>query len=96
MTKFQLSTLSLLLSSSISISSGIAADLSKQVATAQPKMSGYVSHDIHGAKHKVLRGKVDRQVLFADQLMLKGKYSEAADLYKEALNRNKKIILLPK
>ncbi len=56
---------------------------------AQSKMLGYVAHEAHSPKKKVLRGRVDRQVLFADQLMLKGKYSEAADLYKDALHRNK-------
>ena len=42
-----------------------------------------------GGKRKLLKGKIDRQVAFADSLMLKGKYGEAADLYKESLNKNK-------
>jgi len=46
----------------------------------------------HTGKRKLLKGKIDRQVAFADSLMIKGKYSEAADLYKEALSRNKNNI----
>lgn len=91
MTKFQLSSLSLLLSGTISISATYAAELKSQVASSSTssRMAGYVSHEAHSGKHKILRGKIDRQVLYADQLMLKGKYAEAADMYKEALNRNK-------
>ena len=61
---------------------------SSKPAAAQAKKLGYVLHE-ERPKRKLLKGKVDRQVLFADQLMLKGKYSEAADLYKDTLNRNK-------
>jgi tetratricopeptide (TPR) repeat protein len=43
----------------------------------------------HAKQRRVLRGRIDRQVAFADSLLLKGKYSEAADLYKESLRRNK-------
>jgi len=89
MYKFQVLSLSLLLSTSLSLSQAFAAEGSKELAAAQPKKLGYVTHEVSNPKRKVLKGKIDRQVLFADQLMLKGKYSEAADLYKEALNRNK-------
>ncbi len=37
-----------------------------------------------------LKGRVERDVAMADQLMLKGKYADAADLYKQAANRNPK------
>ncbi len=84
MNKLPIVSLSLLLAGSIAISQTKAAE---KLASAQPKMSGYVTST--STKHKVLKGKIDRQVLFADQLMIKGKYSEAADLYKEALSRNR-------
>lgn len=41
---------------------------------------------------KVLKGRIDRQVVMADELMLKGKYGDAAELYKQALNRNPKSV----
>jgi tetratricopeptide (TPR) repeat protein len=43
-------------------------------------------------RRKLLKGKIDRQVAFADSLMLKGKYAEAENLYKESLSRNKNNI----
>jgi len=42
-----------------------------------------------GGKRKLLKGKIDRQVAFADSLLIKGKYAEAESLYKEALTKNK-------
>ncbi len=89
MNKFPLLSLSLLLASSLTVSQIKAANSSKLIASAQPKMSGYVSSEMH-TKRKVLHGKIDRQVLFADQLMAKGKYAEAYDLYKEAYSRNRR------
>jgi tetratricopeptide (TPR) repeat protein len=41
---------------------------------------------------KTLKIKIDREVVMADDLMLKGKYSDAADLYKEVVNKNPKNV----
>ncbi len=43
-------------------------------------------------KSKVMKAKVERDVAMADSLMLKGKYSDAADLYRQAINRNSKNV----
>jgi tetratricopeptide (TPR) repeat protein len=48
-----------------------------------------VSAVIKGSKH-TLKAKLVREVVMGDQLMSKGKYSEAADLYKEAVKANPK------
>lgn len=39
-----------------------------------------------------LKGRIERDVAMADQLMLKGRYSDAADLYRQALKRNPKNV----
>ena len=60
---------------------------------ARPEVATqYTLSNKHGGKRRLLKGKIDRQVAFADSLMLKGKYTEAADLYKESLSRNKNNI----
>lgn len=41
---------------------------------------------------KVMKGRVERDVAMADELMLKGKYSDAADLYRQAITRNAKNV----
>jgi len=40
------------------------------------------------ASKKIMKGKIERDVMMADDLMLKMKYSDAADLYRQALGRN--------
>lgn len=37
---------------------------------------------------KTLKIKIEREVVMADELMLKGRYSDAADLYRQVANRN--------
>jgi tetratricopeptide (TPR) repeat protein len=41
-------------------------------------------------KKKLLKGKIDRDVMMGDQLMSKAKFADAAEVYKQALNRNPK------
>jgi len=41
---------------------------------------------------KLIKGKIERDVMMADELMLKGKYADAADLYRQALGRNTKNV----
>ncbi|MBI4532488.1 MAG: tetratricopeptide repeat protein, partial [Candidatus Melainabacteria bacterium] len=41
---------------------------------------------------KLIKGKIERDVVMADELMLKSKYADAAELYKQAINRNPKNI----
>src|SRR3990167_3612743 len=41
---------------------------------------------------KLMKGKIERDVAMADELVLKGKYADAADLYKQAISRNSKNI----
>jgi tetratricopeptide (TPR) repeat protein len=41
---------------------------------------------------KTFKIKIDREVVMADDLMLKGKYADAADLYKEVVNKNPKNV----
>ena len=67
----------------------LPAKSAEQIAAAQAGTSNRLAGRVSSNKHRVLRGRVDRQVLFADQLMSKGKYAEAADQYKEALSRNR-------
>lgn len=45
---------------------------------------------VHGGS--TLKGRIDRDVAMGDELMLKGKYADAADLYREAINRNSKNV----
>jgi tetratricopeptide (TPR) repeat protein len=42
--------------------------------------------------HRVLKAQVSREVAQADQLLMKGKYTEAEELYHNALNSNSKDI----
>jgi tetratricopeptide (TPR) repeat protein len=42
----------------------------------------------HG--HAVMRGRIERDVAMADQLTAKGKFEQAEDLYRQAINRNPK------
>jgi tetratricopeptide (TPR) repeat protein len=44
------------------------------------------------AKGKVLKGRIDREVVLGDQFMIKGKYSDAAEAYKAALARSPKNV----
>lgn len=48
--------------------------------------------DVSSAQGKVLKGRIDRQVVLGDQFMLKGKYADAAEAYKAVLARNPKSI----
>ena len=41
---------------------------------------------------KVLKGKVERDIALAEELMQKGRFSDAADVYWQALNRNTKSV----
>lgn len=41
---------------------------------------------------KLIKGKIERDVVMADSLLLKGKYAEAAELYRQALSRNTKNV----
>ena len=41
---------------------------------------------------KVIKVKIERDVMMADELLLKGKYADAADLYRQAINRNAKNV----
>lgn len=41
---------------------------------------------------KVLKIKIDREVVMADDLMLKGKYADAADLYRAVVGKNAKSV----
>src|SRR5579871_4832397 len=66
----------------------VHAKLSSRPEAAQLSL---LSHP-GGKQHRLLKGKIDRQVAFADSLMLKGKYTEAENLYKESLARNKNNI----
>ena len=43
-------------------------------------------------KKPVYKGKIERDVMMADDLMLKQKYSDAADLYRQAISRNSKNV----
>ncbi len=51
--------------------------------------AGYVQP---AAAKKVIKIKIEREVVMADDLMLKGKYGDAADLYKQVLTRNTKSV----
>src|SRR5262245_1960484 len=44
------------------------------------------------SEQKVLKGKVERDIALADELMQKGRFSDAADVYWQALNRNTKSV----
>jgi tetratricopeptide (TPR) repeat protein len=44
------------------------------------------------AKGKVLKGRIDREVVLGDQFMIKGKYADAAEAYKAALARSPKNV----
>ena len=39
-----------------------------------------------------LKGKIEREIVMADDLMLKGRYSDAADLYKQVMAKNPKSV----
>ena len=41
---------------------------------------------------RMLKLKIEREVVMADDLMLRGKYADAADLYRQVLNRNAKSV----
>ncbi len=41
---------------------------------------------------KVMKAKIERDVMMADELMNKGKYADAADLYRQAMSRNTKNV----
>lgn len=41
---------------------------------------------------KVIKAKIERDVMMADDLMAKGKYADAAELYRQAINRNTKNV----
>lgn len=41
---------------------------------------------------KVIKIKIEREVVMADELMLKGKYGDAADLYRQVVGRNPKSV----
>jgi tetratricopeptide (TPR) repeat protein len=43
-------------------------------------------------KKPVYKGKIERDVMMADDLMLKQKYADAADLYRQAISRNSKNV----
>jgi tetratricopeptide (TPR) repeat protein len=42
--------------------------------------------------NSTLKGRIDRDVAMGDELMLKGKYADAAELYRQAINRNSKDV----
>lgn len=44
------------------------------------------------AKGKLLKGRIDREVVLGDQAMIKGKYADAAEAYKAALSRSPKNV----
>lgn len=44
------------------------------------------------AAKKMLKIKIDREVVMADDLMLKGKYGDAADLYRAVVQKNQKSV----
>lgn len=41
---------------------------------------------------KLIKARIERDVMMADELMLKGKYADAADLYRQAISRNSKNV----
>src|SRR4030095_15791270 len=43
-------------------------------------------------EQKVLKGKVERDIALAEELMQKGRFSDAAEVYWQALNRNTKSV----
>ncbi len=74
-----LSVVLLALSSAISLAGafpGVAADNSLIAAKSK----------------KLIKAKIERDVMMADELMLKAKYADAAELYRQAINRNTKNV----
>ena len=58
------------------------------LANSAPTKKGRVQFNRTG--RRLLKGKIDRQVAFADSLMLKGKYSEAADYIQRIFAKKQK------
>ncbi len=61
---------------------GLAADA---WAPARPQLLAATSK-------KLIRAKIERDVVAADDLLARGKYADAADLYRQALSRNSKNV----
>jgi len=68
----------------------IASTLSLAAFTSSEAMIAK-SSNIKG-NTRVLKGKIEQEVAAADQLMTKGKFAEADEMYKEALNHNTKCV----
>jgi tetratricopeptide (TPR) repeat protein len=62
----------------------VALSASTPATAAQPLLAA--------KEKKLIKGKIERDVMMADELMLKGKYADAADLYRQAINRNAKNV----
>lgn len=65
-----------------------------QLSLLQPALSASntLSDSRLIAAKKTLKIKIEREVVMADDLMLKGKYSDAADLYKAVVTKNNKNV----
>lgn len=72
-----LSLVALLASGSLSLIENVPMQAGELVAAKQKK---------------VIKVKIERDVMMADELMLKGKYADAGDLYRQAINRNAKNV----
>ena len=62
------------------------------VAAGTLSLAICTSANISLAKGKVLKGRIEREVVIGDQFMIKGKYAEAAEAYKAALSRSPKSV----
>lgn len=61
-------------------------------AGTPPKSTKLTNSNFQQAGKKKFKVKIQRDVAMADELMLKGKYKEASDLYRQAINRNSKDV----
>jgi superkiller protein 3 len=75
---------------SLSVTVGIISNVSARSETPSAKVG--MINPIAIRPGSTLKGRVDRDVAMGDELMLKGKYADAADFYRQAINRNSKDV----
>jgi tetratricopeptide (TPR) repeat protein len=76
----------------LAFSTSLNIELNSSAFAAQSVAPRESSSATGGKSRKVFKGKIERDVMMADDLMLKRKYAEAADLYRQAISRNAKNV----